>query len=297
MSGRWFRSQKRWTWATPLIVAGLVVAACDGSAGSGAVSTGTTPNALVTTSPPATAHGSVVTTDTRAANGDASAGTLPPGSPLPGDAECAVRVTAAVEVRAKNATFNQTRGRQKGLAGTYLARVTGDFSGATDEILQWAACKWGIAADIVRAQAAKESYWTMSNLGDFGSDAASCPPDHPLGADGTKGQCPESVGILQVRYGYHGPPAGLDTWPEAATSTAYNADYTYAVWRTCFEGEYMWLNDAEHIGTYASGDVWGCLGVWFAGRWRTEPAEQYIAAVQAYVRDRIWTTDSFISYR
>ena len=30
------------------------------------------------------------------------------------------------------------------------ARVTGNFTGTTDMILQWAACKWGIDEDIVR---------------------------------------------------------------------------------------------------------------------------------------------------
>ena len=233
----------------------------------------------------------------RGVPGSAAVAVLPPGSPLPDDATCASRVVTADEIRAGNAPLNQQRGRQKGLAGTYLSRVTGDYVGTTDEILQWAACKWGIDADIVRAQAAKESYWTMANLGDFGTDPAACVPDHPLGADGKGGECPESVGILQVRYAYHGPPAKLDTWPDAARSTAYNADYTYAVWRTCFEGEYTWLNDVEHAGRYAAGDAWGCVGVWFAGRWRTEPAEQYIAAVKDYVQQRIWTTRDFREYR
>ena len=47
------------------------------------------------------------------------------------------------------------RRRQSG----WYARVTGNFTGTTDQIIQWAACKWGIDEDIVRAQAAKESGW------------------------------------------------------------------------------------------------------------------------------------------
>ena len=42
---------------------------------------------------------------------------------------------------------------------TLYRRVTGNFTGTTDEIIQWAACKWGIDEDIVRAQMAKESWW------------------------------------------------------------------------------------------------------------------------------------------
>jgi Immunoglobulin-like domain of bacterial spore germination len=41
-------------------------------------------------------------------------------------------------------------------------RVDGAFSGTTDEIIQRAACKWGIDEDIVRAQIIKESYWYQS---------------------------------------------------------------------------------------------------------------------------------------
>ena len=38
---------------------------------------------------------------------------------------------------------------------------TGNFTGTTDEIIQWAACKWGFDENTLRAQVAKESYWSM----------------------------------------------------------------------------------------------------------------------------------------
>jgi len=44
-------------------------------------------------------------------------------------------------------------------------QVTGNFAGTTTEIIQWAACKWGIDEDTIRA-AVMESYWHMSDLGD-----------------------------------------------------------------------------------------------------------------------------------
>ena len=47
-------------------------------------------------------------------------------------------------------------------------RVTGNFTGTTDEIIQWVACKWGVDEDAVRAQIIKESYWYQSNVGDNG---------------------------------------------------------------------------------------------------------------------------------
>ena len=57
-----------------------------------------------------------------------------------------------------------------------------------------------------------------------------------------------------------------------------------------------WLNTVEHTGTYAAGDLWGCLGVWFSGRWHTPAAEGYIAKVQDYLTQRVWTTPGFLAY-
>ena len=224
--------------------------------------------------------------------------TLPPGSALPDDATCSARVSTAPEIRPQNATQNATAGHNKNIGGGVMkARVSGAFAGTTDEIIQWVACKWGIDPNIVRAQAAKESYWTMSAKGDWTTDANSCPPAHGLGVDGTPGQCPESYSIIQNRWNYLGPPAGYNTWPEVETSTAYALDLAYASWRDCFEGNYGWLNTVDHTGTYAAGDAWGCVGVWFAGRWKTDPANTYISAVQTYFNQKIWTDPGFISYR
>ena len=104
-------------------------------------------------------------------------------------------------MRPSNEPFNQTRGHPTAADPGYprFARVTGAFTGTTDEIIQWAACKWGIDEDVVRAQAAKETYWTQDHLGDFGTDPTHCVPGHPIGADGEAGKCPESIGMMQTR--------------------------------------------------------------------------------------------------
>jgi hypothetical protein len=49
----------------------------------------------------------------------------------------------------------------------------------------------------------------------------------------------------------------------------------------------------EHVGTYQAGDEWGCVGRWFAGRWHTAPAQQYIQTVKKYLREQIWTQPDF----
>jgi hypothetical protein len=227
--------------------------------------------------------------------------TLPPGAKLPTGAQCArwVRETPLRENKAANKKANHTVGQHVGAsffsagdspkAGKLLApRINGYFTGTTKEILRWASCKWGINQYTVFAQAAVESWWQQSTLGDWDSDASACPPGHKLGADGTPGQCPQSYGILQNRY-----PFEKASWPGIGRSTAMNADTAYAIWRSCYDGYEGWLNTVPEPQAYHKGDLWGCVGRWFSGRWHTAPAQQYIAKVKKYQSERIWLTKDF----
>jgi hypothetical protein len=261
--------------------------------------------------PEATTARTVAVTATRAGPATTAAAakrvffkTLPPGARLPSSAQCAKLVNASPEgeVKSVNKPDNKRTGRHVGkkffpttpgsdnpLAEKLLApRINGDFTGTTIDILRWTACKWGISQNIVFAQAAVESWWRQTTLGDFGTDAAACLPGHKIGQDGTPGQCPQSYGILQNRYPYeHGG------WPQIATSTAMNADAAYAIWRACFDGYETWLNTVPRGSQYHAGDQWGCVGRWFAGRWRTSAALGYIAKVKQYLREKIWLTPDF----
>ncbi|MDQ4089722.1 MAG: hypothetical protein M3163_05410, partial [Actinomycetota bacterium] len=92
-------------------------------------------------------------------------GTLAPGSVLPSDAQCAAQVRRSTwEPRPENTKANQTVPASVSLPGftpedggtdrrarTLADRVTGNFKGTTDEIIQWAACKWGFSDETVRA--------------------------------------------------------------------------------------------------------------------------------------------------
>jgi hypothetical protein len=213
--------------------------------------------------------------------------TVPPGSPLPSDADCAAMVKrTSWEARPDNAAANQTNIYTQGgrLRGSYLAamgltsyeqRVTGNFVGRTDEILQWVACKWGIDEDVVRAQAAQESWWRQSQLGDCNGGNTQ-PEAHGC----------HSIGILQVK-GANIPPTHPGTWPYAYQSTAFNADYTYAVWRAFFEGKETWLG-----GNYGAGDPWGCVGRWFSGDWYGGSLD-YIASVKNNLANKVWLRPGF----
>jgi hypothetical protein len=282
-----------------MIIAAAVLAA------AGCIAAVLAAPAAARTAPAATTASTVADTATRAtAARPVFFKTLPPGAKLPSGAQCAklVNATPEGEVKSANKPYNKRTGRHVGKkffpttpgsdntkAEKLLApRINGDFTGTTIDILRWAACKWGISQNIVFAQAAVESWWQQDTLGDFGTDAAACLKGHKLGQDGQPGLCPQSYGILQNRYPYeHGG------WPQLATSTAMNADAAYAIWRACFDGYETWLNTVPRGSQYHAGDQWGCVGRWYAGRWRTAAALGYIAKVKKYLREKIWLTPDF----
>lgn len=226
-------------------------------------------------------------------------GTLPPGSALPSDSDCAARVRqSSWEPRPDNATANQTlptaaqqaqiqaaswtsAGMDGATSDAYLHRVTGNFTGTTDEILQWVACKWGIDEDIARAQAAKESSWHQDYRGDYRQDSSLCPPGTWDGSG-----CYQSYGLLQIKY--HWVPF---TWPMSRNDTAFNADYAYAWWRNCYEGHVRFLHDLG--GGYGPGDLWGCVGFWYSGRWYDSGAQTYIGLVQNNYNTKPWLQSGF----
>ena len=243
----------------------------------------TTARSTTTTRPAPTTAPPTMPAETRPATGGAKFETLPPGASLPSGAECAARVKPAAETKASNADENATRGTSSN--GRY-PRVDGNFTGTTDEIIQWAACKWGIDEDIARAQVAVESWWRMSTRGDFNADQSTCYVTERT----SSGTCPESVGLMQVRWLYH-QEAFEDG--NALRSSAYNVDYAYAVWRECYDGKLTWLNNVERNGTYRAGDLQGCLGVWVSGRWYTERVGPYLDKVNSYLADRVWETAAF----
>src|SRR4051812_43371015 len=179
---------------------------------------------------------------------------LPPGSALPSGAACAARVHGSTwEPHPENNTANHTAPTNPGALAnfsqwssawnaSYKPRIDGNFQGTTDEIIQWAACKWGWSDEVIRAEAVVESTWRQSTAGDGGN----------------------SFGLLQIKWNYHpaGPAKGAagSSWPNSAKSTAYAVDQQVAEMRGCYDGMSTYLGNTR-------GDLWGCLQSWFSGSW------------------------------
>lgn len=58
-------------------------------------------------------------------------------------------------------------------------------------------------------------------------------------------------------------------------------------------GTRFWLNNEPEGRAYSAGDLWGCVGRWFAGAWYTQAADRYISKVQEYLSERIWLKPIF----
>jgi len=228
--------------------------------------------------------------------------TLSPGARLPSESECTARVRRyAWEPRPDNFIANQrvptaqqiaemaSWGPAMGLdprADSIRKQITGNFTGTTDEILQWVACKWGIDEDIVRAEAITESNWHQSQKGDYTNDRSLCPPGT---WDGNG--CYQSYGILQIKYYY-----SQTEWPMSRDDTAFNAELVYGIIRTCFEGWTTYLSDWTPIAGYAPyhpGDIWGCVGRWYSGGWYDQGAVDYIKSVKAHLANKEWRQAGF----
>jgi hypothetical protein len=196
-----------------------------------------------------------------------------------------------------------------------LPRVDGQFAGTTDEIFQWAACKWGLSDDLLRAMAVRESTWfqfeaypanrcvTYYGCGDFfgGRDDASkvyCDGLAAFGydyqADYGDGMCPKTFSIVgemdwwAPEWGFDWPGNQNGTFPFNRDSTAFAVDYLSASLRGCYEG-WQW----ELGGSYGPGDLWGCVGAWYSGGWHDAAADGYISRVKAEIAAHRWLDPSW----
>jgi len=152
----------------------------------------------------------------------------------------------------------------------YAKYVTGNFKGTTDEVIQWAAIKWGINPDLLRAVAVVESYWRMSTVGDNG----------------------DSFGLFQVRRPYHCTEPSCALFREDA---GMNADYYAGILRAYYDGKQTWLNDvaSENGKPYRRGDIWASVGAWYSGRWWNDAARGYVAKVKSALASRTWRSSGF----
>jgi hypothetical protein len=222
------------------------------------------------------------------------------------------------DVAAVHASFAR---RPRAGAGTYdarwdswlLPRVTGHFSGTTDEIFQWAACKWGLPDNLLRGIAVRESTWFQYEVypsgrpvSNWGSGDVFSSPQHGsksycdmLASYGRNYQrdygdamCPKTFSIAGV-MSWSAPEWDFDwngwqngSFPFDRNSTAFAVDYLAASLAGCYNGWEWWL-------TRRAGHIWGCVGAWYAGNWHSAAANGYIDRVRHEIAVHRWLQASW----
>jgi hypothetical protein len=163
-------------------------------------------------------------------------------------------------------------------------RVSGHFTGTTTEIIQWAACKWGVDEDTIRAVAVQESDWHESGWGDRCNRTS---PNLGIG----------SYGMLAIKNEYCDGSLGWGGFPESWNSTPTNVDFYAAYIRSCYDGDFYdggsWLYGGQTVAQIAAARgwdyvKWGCVGSWFSGGWYDSGARTYISQVQYWLAHRTW---------
>lgn len=203
-----------------------------------------------------------------------------------------------------------------------LPRVTGRFTGTTDEIIQWGACKWGISDNVLRAVAVRESTWYQHEVYESGAcvvnfgcgdlltsrDAATdvfCDElarhGRDFRSDHGAGLCPRTFGLTGVMSWQHPdwgrmPGNQNGTYPFNRSSTAFAVDYLASQLRGCHEGWQTWLGNTG-TGEYAPGRLWGCVGAWYAGEWLSPDALGYVDRVRDELAARTWLSAEFARAR
>jgi hypothetical protein len=263
-----------------------------------------TPKPTPTPTPKPTPTGTPSPTPTPGPTPVAHFGTLAPHAALPTGAQCSQMVAnSSWEPRPENTQANNTVPSATELAGFYAQPlnfsggppasdfqiVDGNYKGTTDMIIRWAACKWGVDEDILRAEAYYESTWSSYTTGDLRTVIAACEAGDWYGWDPVQNYCWQSYGLTQVKF------ASYNTWPMAWDSTAFNADFRGAYWRACMNGDvsyYYNMTPTAGYPAYPNGTTdqmaWGCMGSWSSGAWYDSGGLSYISTLESLVAAKPW---------
>jgi hypothetical protein len=163
------------------------------------------------------------------------------------------------------------------------AQVTGNYTGTTSQIIQWAACKWGIDEDSIRADAVVESYWHQNTIGDV------CGP----AGEG-------SYGLNQIKNQDCTGTAVHGGYPNTMNSTPLAVDWFGAHTRSCYDGDFydggQWLYNGQTVDQIAAANgwpyvFWACVGFNYSGNWN--PGQAYQVTVQGDLANKVWLTPNF----
>ena len=178
----------------------------------------------------------------------------------------------------------------------YVDGLDGMHHPSTDDLIQWAAHKWGIPENWLRAEYVHESYWNQFMLGDSTPVSAAAYSRYPAFSRVSGGQnAYQSLGITQVRW-VPGNSLHPGTEPLRWLSTAFNVDYQAATIRFYYDNPQN-SRSAWGDASYEPCQKWSSIGGWFRPYpWGNPGQATYVSAVQQILAGQVWTTSSFLSW-
>ncbi len=166
----------------------------------------------------------------------------------------------------------------------YVTGRPGLHNPSTDDLIQWAARKWGIPTDVYRAQI----YFESLDIQGLQYDAASVSPrdywQYPAQSRITPYEVYQSIGISQIKWQpFNKLNAGAE--PLRWKSTAWALDFSAATVRYYYDGRCSWCGRGYH-----KGEEWQSIGAYNAPiPWLNNAKRAwYIRKVKSALRDRSW---------
>lgn len=161
---------------------------------------------------------------------------------------------------------------------TKRAQVTGHFVDSdgsvptTTELISFAACRWGVDEDLIRAVAVQESDWHQHFWGDRCNQT-----DDSLGIG--------SYSIIQIKNFNCSNEGDWGGFRRTYDSTPFALDFYGAAMRGCLDRNF-WYNYGTTVSTDTSGMIRGCVGAWFSGDF--SPTSTYTNSVYQHLANRDW---------
>jgi len=178
----------------------------------------------------------------------------------------------------------------------YVDGHDGMSNPSTDDLIQWAAHKWGIPENWLRAEYVRETYWNDFLLGDASPVSASWYKLYPVQARVPhSSKVYQSMGLTQVRWAPYGV-LHPGTEPLRWLSTAFNVDYQAATLRFYYDNP-QGSRSAWNDPSYQPCQQWNSVGAWFSPYpWNNTGQADYVHSVQQILAQRAWTSSSFVDW-
>ncbi len=189
------------------------------------------------------------------------------------------------------AAFHKAEAKTGWIYSAYVTGRPGLVKPTTDELIQWAAAKWGIPAEVLRALCYGESNWKQSHVTDARHVSKTWyrayPPQARIGGSNEE-EVYESMGITSLKW----MPEGLEppgTEPLRWKSTAFNLDFLGSQFRYYYNGLATWIGAG-----YEAGDAWNSIAAWFEpSPWKGSQQDWYISYLQRIMGEKPWLSPNF----